>query len=287
MVPFAGDEAELATLRARLAGLSLGPDDTLVVVDNRPSAVAREPGGAGEPRVVAAIREGSPPHARNVGAAAGSAEWLLFIDADVLAPDDLIDRLFDPPPGDRTAILAGGIVDEAPVGARATPAVRYAHRHRMMDQESTFQHGRWGFAKTANCAVRRRAFEAIGGFQEGIFIGEDADLCYRLAAAGWELDRRDAVAVVHRSRPTIRGLLAQQAAHGAAIGWIDRRYPGSFPQHGWPGLVLWAVRNCGSSLAARLRGDREEPTMGLLHSASILAFELGRRRSNAPRWTRS
>ena len=38
----------------------------------------------------------------------------------------LLDRLFEPPPDERTAVLAGGLVDEAP-GEHAPAAVRYAY----------------------------------------------------------------------------------------------------------------------------------------------------------------
>ena len=38
------------------------------------------------------------------------------------------------------------------------------------------------YAQTAHCAVRRSAFEAVGGFREDIRSGGDADLCFRLAS---------------------------------------------------------------------------------------------------------
>ncbi|MDX6658334.1 MAG: hypothetical protein QOH62_3127, partial [Solirubrobacteraceae bacterium] len=51
--------------------------------------------------------------------------------------------------GERTAVLAGAVIDE-PVGAGAPVAARYAELHRSMSQEVTLGHGRWAFAQTAN-----------------------------------------------------------------------------------------------------------------------------------------
>ncbi|MEO1367438.1 MAG: glycosyltransferase family 2 protein, partial [Acidobacteriota bacterium] len=52
---------------------------------------------------------------------------------------------------------------------------------------------------TAACVLlRRRAFEDVGGFDEGYFLYfEDVDLCLRLRAAGWELADAPAASVVH------------------------------------------------------------------------------------------
>jgi GT2 family glycosyltransferase len=52
--------------------------------------------------------------------------------------------------------------------------------------------------KGAALAIRREAFEAIGGFDESFFMYfEDADLCYRLQAAGWEVHFTPAATLVH------------------------------------------------------------------------------------------
>ncbi|MEM1178500.1 MAG: glycosyltransferase family 2 protein [Acidobacteriota bacterium] len=52
---------------------------------------------------------------------------------------------------------------------------------------------------TAACVLlRRRAFEDVGGFDEGYFLYfEDVDLCLRLRAAGWELADAPGAAAVH------------------------------------------------------------------------------------------
>lgn len=113
-----------------------------------------------------------------------------------------------------------------------------------MSQDNTLQRGRWGFAQTANAACRRLAFEAVQGFREDIRSAEDADLTYRLRAAGWELERREGAAVVHRSRQSVSGFVVQKAGHGAGAAWLNRTYPGSFPARRRPGL---ARRQCAGA----------------------------------------
>ena len=51
----------------------------------------------------------TPAYARNRGAAEGDGEWLVFIDADADPAPDLLDRYFDPAPGERTGLIGGGV----------------------------------------------------------------------------------------------------------------------------------------------------------------------------------
>ena len=274
VIPVAGDATTVGDVVARARGLTLGDEDTITVVDNRGTGVR-------EPEVIVADTVRTSYFARNAGARRGSAPWLLFLDADVLAPADLLGRLFAEEPAERTAVLAGAVIDE-PAGAGAPAAVRYAELKHSMSQEVTLGHGRWAFAQTANCAVRREAFDGIGGFREHVRSGGDADLCWRLAAAGWGLERRTAAAVVHRNRATVAGMLRQRFRHGAGAGWLAREHPGAMPARSWPGLAWWSLRRAGAGVIAVARGDRDGALCGLLDGPAVWAFELGRRAPNRP-----
>jgi GT2 family glycosyltransferase len=279
VIPFRGSPDELQALLAAAERIALSDGDTLSVVDNGPGA---EPGVQPLPRAGARLvidgRTPSSYYARNRGAEGGSGEWILFIDADVTAPADLLERYFDADADERVAVLTGAVQDEvsAPLGWRR-PAARYTHLKAAMSQSNTLRPGPWGYAQTANCAVRRSAFEAVGGFTEDVRSGGDADLCFRLRAAGWELVARENARVVHRNRPTLRALLRQRARHGSGAAWLNRRYPGSFPPRLSAGTVLWSARQGAAALRALLvdrDGDR-----AILLGVEVLAhwaFELGR-----------
>jgi hypothetical protein len=270
VVPFRGPRPELEALEARLEGLRLDDRDTQTIVDNTPGA------GARSSRVLPAPELQTPGFARNRGAERGGAPWILFLDADVDPEPGLIEAYFDPPPAGETGLLAGGVRDEPPPPG-AGPAARYSHLRGAMSQEMTLQHGEWAFVQTANCAVRRRALDEVGGFREGIRAGEDADLNYRLRAAGWRMERRERALGHHRSRATVRALLAQKACHGAAGAWLDRRYPGSFPPRRLPGLVWWGIRHATAGIAqGARRRSRDVALVAVMDPLGTIAYELGR-----------
>jgi GT2 family glycosyltransferase len=280
VVPFFGSTSELNELCAHLDEVTLREGDTISVVDNRPTATAAH-APAGRVRIVAAPELQTSYFARNQGARSGQAPWLLFVDADVRVPPDLIDRYFTPDPGADTAVLAGEIRNEAITqDGQHTAAERYAYLAELFAQRKTLDVTAFSYAMTANCAIRRDAFEQVGGFVDRIISGGDADICFRIRDAGYALERRDAAEVTHVSRPTVRKLLKQSARHGSGASWLQRVYPGfSRPV----GLVVLVVRSGqGFALAglAAARGDRDRALVKSIDAARSIAFEMGRRRSN-------
>jgi len=223
VVPFRGPAAQLDQLAERLGTLALCDGDSVTIADNRPGATDSRRGAVD---ILGAGERQTSYHARN-RADANQAPWLVFIDADVVAPPDLLDRYFAQPPADETGVLSGAVVDETPLAEASdgNPAMRYAYLKSSMSQEITLTHEGWPFAQTANAAVRRQAFAQVGGFEAGIRSGGDADLCFRLRAAGWALERREQAAVVHRNCTTIARMLGQRVRHGAGAAWLSRRWP--------------------------------------------------------------
>ena len=277
IVPFAGADAELDALVRRLEAVRAGPEDELVVADNRPRPA---PGRRGSVEVVAAAGLRSPAFARNAGARHARGAWLVFVDADTAPRPDLLDAYFAPPPDDEVGILGGGIRD---VVDRPTRVARYVVDREKLDPRHALGHPHRPFFQTANCAVRRSAFEQVGGFAEAARAAEDADLCWRLADAGWRLEERPEAAVEHRARETLGALLRQLAVHGAGVAWLNRRYPGSDPAPSLrqlAGRLSWYPRTAWSR--AR-RGEREEALFVLIDLLALSAYDAGRLRSNDAR----
>jgi GT2 family glycosyltransferase len=280
VVPFFGSSAELVELCEHLDALAVGQDDTISVVDNRP-APSPAHGGGGRVRVVPAPELQTSYFARNRGAEAGHAPWLLFVDADVRVPTDLIDRYFETDPAPDTAVLAGEIRNEPIMdGDRRSAAERYAYLAELFAQHKTLDNAAFAYAMTANCAIRRDAFESIGGFVDHIISGGDADICFRLRQAGYGLEARDDAAVTHVSRPTVRKLLRQSARHGSGAAWLHALYPGFSKPGRLLGLAVRSSRAFALAAVAAIRGDRDRALVTSIDAARSIAFEMGRRRSN-------
>jgi GT2 family glycosyltransferase len=272
IVPFAGSQAELEQILDRLGRLVLGPGDAVVLVDNRrphrrppPSAVT----------VLAAPERASSWYARDVGAAAATADWLIFVDADTRPLPDLVDRYLGSPPAAAVGILAGAVRDWS---TAATLCSRYVSARRKMDQATTLENAYRPYAQTANCAVRRSAFAAVGGFAGdiGSSAAGDADLCWRLQDAGWRIESRPLAAVDHENRARFRDLLRQLARHGAGLAWLERRYPGSSPP---PGVRDLVGRIPHYLLAAARARDPEEAAFALADLCCLYARDWGRLRA--------
>ena len=222
VMPFAGDEIAAQAAVDVLLGLELRVGDELILSDNSGTASAR--GGVA---VIKATGERSPAHARNVGAAHAHGEWILFLDADCVAPRGLLDAFFAAPVADEVGALAGEVV---PLPSADTLASRYGSARSFLSQQTHLNHPYRPRAVAANLLVRRAAFEQIGGFYEGVRAAEDTDFSWRLQAAGWRLELRRRAQVEHRYRGTLGELRRQWRGYAAGRAWLARRYDGFTPE---------------------------------------------------------
>ena len=275
VVPFRGDADDARRLSANLEPLALGAGDEVIVADNSNAIYRSPPSSRSGHRVVAATGEQTSYHARNVGAAAASGDWILFIDSDCVPEPDLLDAYFKPLPEPGAGALAGQV--ETDPGQEAFLA-RYAKDRNFLDQEVGL-HTAGEAAATANLMVRRDVFESVDGFTEGIRSGGDVDLCRRLLAGGWTIERRPGAVVRHLHRESLPDLLGSIARYAAGARWLNERYPGTAPA--WPlvhGLALCA-RDITFDLA-RLR--IESAAFRSVDALGMFAHRIGYSRSNAP-----
>jgi hypothetical protein len=271
VIPFFGSDDELAALQARIAVVRRRPEDTLTIVDNRPSASAN--GATGD--VLGAPEVQSSYYARNRGVARGGAPWIVFLDADVDVRPDLLDRYFDPAPEPSTGILEG-TVHTPPANGRVA---RYGTLRHHVGNENVHREG-WEYAQTANVAIRREAFEQIEGFPMDIRSGGDADLCFRLVGQGWRREERPAATVEHPPRGSLRAMLRQYARYGSGAEWLNRAYPGFAPPVPlWKVLALVVLVPVRVPLA-RLRGGRDAALMQMIDTLVLAASEGGRFQPN-------
>jgi len=176
IVPAYNEERLLAeTIAALREAMGSVPNPgVLVVVDNNSSdataAIARE---AGADRVV------FEPHnqiarARNAGAAATEAPHLVFVDADTRVAGETLRLALEQLASG--GVVGGGalIVTDEPVGGIVGWLVRTWNRVAFL----------FRYAAGSFFFCRRDGFEAVGGFDETVYAGEEVWLAKRLKRWG-------------------------------------------------------------------------------------------------------
>jgi GT2 family glycosyltransferase len=246
-MPFAGNLEAARVALESLAALRVQDGDQLILADNAGVAGVLL-AGTDSPgvEVVFAPGERSPSHARNAGARHARGEWILFIDADCIAPPDLLERYFLEPVADEIGALVGEIVPAR--AARPTLAERYGNSRSFLSQQAHLAHRYLPRAAAANLIVRRVAFEQLGGFYEGLRAAEDTDFSWRLQQAGWHLELRAEAHVEHRYRASLGELRRQWRGYAAGRSWLARRYSGFRPE---PAAARAASRLRGAAFALR------------------------------------
>lgn len=186
-------------------------DDTASIVRNYPV------------RAIVGPRLG-PGAARNAGWREAKFRLVWFVDADCVAEADALDKLL-PYFAERRVAGAGGSYANARPDSLLACLIHeeIALRHRRMSKRVDFLGG-------FNVVYRREVLEGVGGFDEHRYNGprspgaEDAELAYRVVAAGHELrfDRRSRVAHHHPTR--LMRYLRAQRDHGYWRVFLHMRY---------------------------------------------------------------
>ncbi len=225
----------------------------VIVADNKPAA------GDAVAALTAAAGAVYLPLDRNAGygaainaAARGlpaSVEWILISNPDVALKPNAVDRLLSTGRGDSSIGAVGPAVltaqgDVYP-SARAIPSLRHGIGHALFsnlwadnpwsrtyrNELGSQQTGRdAGWLSGANLLVRRSAFDALGGFDEGYFMYfEDVDLGYRMTKAGYRNVYEPEAQVTHTgAHSTTNDSAAMVAAHhNSARRFLDRKYSGA------------------------------------------------------------
>lgn len=182
----------------------------LIVVDDRTRR--DRPLAVGSGVEVLPGRARGPASARNIGLRAASADWVAFLDDDVLPGAAwraaLAADLAEARP--RVAAVQGRIEVPLPIDRAPTDWERNV---------AGLMRARWA---TADMAFRRSALDAVGGFDERFrrAYREDSDVGLRLTAAGYEIvqgNRR----VLHPVRPARRWVSLQLQAGNADDALMD------------------------------------------------------------------
>lgn len=233
---------------------ALGRRHPVVVVDDGSvdaGALARVAARAGA-TLLRRGENGGPAAARNTGLTATSTPFIAFCDSDCVPPPDWIDRLLPHLADPAVAIAAPRITGLAEPGRRGLAA--YEHARSALDLGPEPAAVRPGSAVPyVPAAALVARVDALGaGFDEGMRIGEDVDLVWRVAAAGWTVRYDPGVEVPHDHRVGVRPWLATRVAYNEATADLARRHPGALHAayaSRWS-LAAWAALAAGRPVAA-------------------------------------
>ena len=168
--------------------------------------------------VVTTPARSGPAAARNAGVARSAGEIVVFVDADVEVHPDALRRLREALERDPAVDAVFGAYDERPAAPSTVSRFRnLLHHHVHVSSPgpaATFWAGLG--------AIRREAFEAVGGFDEQRYARpsvEDIELGMRLHAAGRRIVLDPGARGTHLKRWTLRSMLRTDlAARGAP--WV-------------------------------------------------------------------
>ena len=122
-----------------------------------------------------------PGAARNLGWRRAQHAYIWFVDADCVAEADALDHLLAHMDDSKVAAVSGsyGIMNPESLLASLIHE-EIITRHRAMSSDVNF-------LATFNVVYRRAVLEEVGGFNERFLKGQDAELSFRVLAAGYGL----------------------------------------------------------------------------------------------------
>lgn len=218
--------------------------DELIVVDNDSSDATRELVAAdSHARLIASPVNVGFGAACNLGARDASGDVLVFLNPDTRPSPGAIDALAAGVEAPAVGLLLPAL-SSSPAEVRDTvslfpsplSAVAEAFGLWKLAKRIMIGPGRrvrvpWGFG--ACMVTRRDVFDALGGFDERIFLyGEDMDLCRRVHDLGYDVILDTNILIDHDGNasgsqaftPTARALLVLQAEYRFLTEFHTRRY---------------------------------------------------------------
>jgi glycosyltransferase involved in cell wall biosynthesis len=203
-------------------------------------------------RLVDASAVVGPAAARNAGAAVARGRMLAFCDADDLVSEGWLRGIAE---GLRSADAVTGPQEQDHLNP---PWVAGVYGRAVETGPQWFE-GIFPYGPSANLGIRREVFEALGGFDESLLVGEDLELCLRLWQRDHELAFSRDATVHYRNRGSLVALFRQAVRYGGAGPLIARRLRDENlprpPRFRRLRNVLWLLRNV-TGLADRPRRAR-------------------------------
>lgn len=218
--------------------------------------------------VVALPQRCLPGRARNIGVERARGETLAFLDADTVPSPGWLDAL-EASLVDGVDAAGGAILNGTPWHPVGTAGYLLEFTEWLPNRREPLGH-----AASANLVVRRPALEAVGGFPEDLFPGEDTLVTFAIARRGC-LAFAPHARVTHLNRTSGREFFRHQRRLGAAFAAVCNRSDFPHRRFGRFPLALLAPALRVLSLARRVRGSAAEAVQTVAFLPVILLGLLG------------
>jgi GT2 family glycosyltransferase len=256
------DRAE--ALRRCLESVAAGglPPDEVVVADQsdgpETSRVVEEAKAGGLAIRYVRARPGGLGAAQNDAVAASTSEIVAVLDDDCIADESWLGEIagaFEADP--ELALVAGRVL---PLGPPAPGTYPVSSRVSTEPREFSGKSVPWHVGSGNNFAVRREAFDRIGGCDERLGPGApllgglDMDLFYRLLRAGGRARYEPGILVLHE-RATREGRLARRPAYGFGMAAAIAIWLRGGDRYAWTVLGAWLRMRTTILLRALAKGQ--------------------------------
>ncbi len=267
------------------------PDFEVIVVDNRAANNKRPLPEFRENARLRIVEESRPgvSAARNCGAAVARGDFFAFTDDDVVVDKGWLRALGARFALDRSIDAIGGLV--LPAELNAQPQLWFeefyggfsqsfqASTVRLSDHDRAdvlFPYNAGRFGAGCNIAMRRSAFNSIGGFDLDLGVGtptrggEDLAMFLKLLFSGGTLAFEPAALVRHHHRRTYGAFMKQVYSYGIGLGAMYTALVRENPRH------LWAmVRRVPAALRLLVRPRSERSVSSVTsYPRSTLAVQV-------------
>ncbi|MBR4473210.1 MAG: glycosyltransferase [Oscillospiraceae bacterium] len=164
-------------------------------------------------------------------------DFLLFLSQDAIPANEYyIEKLLEPFSDDRVAGVFGRQIawSDAPKYEKLIRIFNYPQESRVWSERDISRYGIKAYFFSNTCsAIRRSAYECVGGFDKPIITNEDMMLAAKLLHAGWKLAYQPEAKVWHSHRETLLSDYRRNARIGEVIEqYRDRLVGADSPEEG-------------------------------------------------------